>query len=456
MCIVQIDVGELPVDDFFLFPKSLGQLIRTYGVHQLHLSLSSGRWRHDRWDYPHTPRIHLPPDAHPPPSPQTGPTGAELFIELDNHTHSAATTPADRLASLLSGLTGLLCASLNTLTVTSTSQPHLLYPTSVNSTSYYATLPREAVCTENLTPLYRLLPCRNAAGIGRLLHSVRVFDSLYRSLQVRWVSDGASGGVLVLVVMAVMGGGGLERGWSVKELFDEPSVAGCSVAARSEVWVHLQPWVVRRYPDGVKQLSTAAATDNTERLVIKPSHTALWSAAESEDVMLLYDLQQWPDGLQLSLRHHTAHSHSLTVPPSSVFVSRPAVLVQRYLTGTNAYLGALHAEIQNAGDETQTLIYYDCIPSAQCNTDTRLPSMAALYELIAVGCCVVCCSWYVKLFFHTMRLTLNGVQLDAHRDLLSFRVQAAEHRGRPAEIELAIKSEAHLLILCWMNLALYR
>ena len=49
-------------------------------------------------------------------------------------------------------------------------------------------------------------------------------------------------------------------------------------------------------------------------------------------------------------------------------------------------------------------------------------------------------SWYVKLFFHTLRLTLNGVQLDVHRDLLSFRIQAAEHRGRPAEIELAIES----------------
>ena len=365
------------MDDFFLFPKSLGQLIHTYGVHQLHLSLSSGRWRHDKWSYPHTPLIPIPPPhMYPPPSPQTGPTGAELFVELHNHTHNTATPPADRFASLLSGLTGLLCASLNTLTVTQTSQPALLYPTDANSTFYYATLPREAVCTENLTPLYRLLPCRNAAGIGRLLHSVRVFDSLYRSLQVRWASDGAGGGVLVLAVMAVMGGRGLESGWGVKELFDESSVAGCSVATRSEVWVHLQPWLVRRYPDSIQQQTKTQKAGVTERLVITPSHTAQFSTAEHEDVLLLYDLQQWPDGLQLSLRHHTAHPHSLTVPPSSVFVSRPAVLVQRYLTGTNAYLGGLHAEIQNAGDETQTLIYYDCIPSVQHETHHRTEPLA--------------------------------------------------------------------------------
>ena len=358
------------MDDYFLFPKSLGQLIHTYGVQQLHLTLSSGRWRHDRWGYPHTPHIPNPqPHNHTLPSPQAGPTGAELFVELHNDTHTASTAipAAERFASLLSGLTGLLCASLNTLTVTQTSQPSLLYPTSANSTSYYATLPREAVCTENLTPLYRLLPCRNAAGIGRLLHSVRVFDSLYRSLQVRYVSDGAGGGVLVLVVMAVMGGGGLESGWTVKELFDESSVAGCSVASRSEVWVHLQPWIVRRYPDSIQRQSAAPATDSGERLTITPAHSARL-ASELEDVVLLYDLQQWPDGLQLSLRQHTAHSQSLTVPPSSAFVSRPAVLVQRYLTGTNAYLGALHAEVQNAGDQAQTLIYFDCIPSAQRTT----------------------------------------------------------------------------------------
>ena len=392
---MQIEVSELPVDDFFLFPKSLGQLIHTYGVQQLHLALSSGRWRHDKWGYSHTPHTAIPASlSYPPPSPQAGPTGAELFVELHNHTHNTATaaSPAARFASLLSGLTGLICASLNTLTVTQTSQPSLLYPpTTVNSTSYYATLPREAVCTENLTPLYRLLPCRNAAGIGRLLHSVRVFDSLYRSLQVRWASDGQGGGVLVLAVMAVMGGRGLEGGWGVKELFDEPSVSGCSVASRSEVWVHLQPWIVRRYPDSVQRLNTSQTVDGAERLVITPPHTARLASPEHDDVLLLYDLQQWADGLQLSLRHHTAQPHSLTVPPSSLFVSRPAVLAQRYLTGTNAYLGGLHAEIQNVGDTSQTLIYYECIPSAQHSAGNSTTPAAPAPTSPGLTRCVLLC-----------------------------------------------------------------
>ncbi len=38
----------------------------------------------------------------------------------------------------------------------------------------HGSLPREAVCTENLTPWLRLLPCRDVAGLGALLHGPRV------------------------------------------------------------------------------------------------------------------------------------------------------------------------------------------------------------------------------------------------------------------------------------------
>ena len=37
------------------------------------------------------------------------------------------------------------------------------------SQKQYAALPRESVCTENLTPWLKLLPCRDAAGLASLL-----------------------------------------------------------------------------------------------------------------------------------------------------------------------------------------------------------------------------------------------------------------------------------------------
>lgn len=43
-------------------------------------------------------------------------------------------------------------------------------------------LPREHVCTENLTPFFKLLPCKNEAGLAALLHPESVFDVAYHAM----------------------------------------------------------------------------------------------------------------------------------------------------------------------------------------------------------------------------------------------------------------------------------
>lgn len=48
----------------------------------------------------------------------------------------------------------------------------------------YGALPREAVCTENLTPWLKLLPCRDRAGLATLLERRRVYGGSYHSLRV--------------------------------------------------------------------------------------------------------------------------------------------------------------------------------------------------------------------------------------------------------------------------------
>ncbi|CAM9449691.1 unnamed protein product [Ectocarpus fasciculatus] len=47
------------------------------------------------------------------------------------------------------------------------------------------TLPREPICTENLIPLIKMLPCRSKTGLGSLLHPTRLFQSDYHSISVR-------------------------------------------------------------------------------------------------------------------------------------------------------------------------------------------------------------------------------------------------------------------------------
>jgi GPI-anchor transamidase subunit T len=70
----------------------------------------------------------------------------------------------------------------------------------------HATLPAERVCTENLTPFLKLLPCpaRAGAGIAALLEPHKVFDANWHGLgvHVRWRAG--EGVELVLAVQAVL------------------------------------------------------------------------------------------------------------------------------------------------------------------------------------------------------------------------------------------------------------
>lgn len=48
----------------------------------------------------------------------------------------------------------------------------------------HGTLPREVVCTENLTPFLKLLPCKGNAGIASLLDGHKLFDSSWQSMAI--------------------------------------------------------------------------------------------------------------------------------------------------------------------------------------------------------------------------------------------------------------------------------
>lgn len=51
-----------------------------------------------------------------------------------------------------------------------------------NSLVRYSALPRENVCTENLTPWKKLLPCGEQSGLARLLNAIKLLSSHYFSL----------------------------------------------------------------------------------------------------------------------------------------------------------------------------------------------------------------------------------------------------------------------------------
>jgi phosphatidylinositol glycan class T len=97
-----------------------------------------------------------------------------------------------RWLTLTNALSGLFCASLNFIDSTRTTRPVMSFEPAgfhTNSTAsnlhlLHGTLPREVVCTENLTPFLKLLPCKGKAGISSLLDGHKLFDASWQSMSI--------------------------------------------------------------------------------------------------------------------------------------------------------------------------------------------------------------------------------------------------------------------------------
>lgn len=63
-------------------------------------------------------------------------------------------------------------------------QPEGDHSTVNNMHLLYGVLPHEVVCTENLTPFLKLLPCKGKAGIATLLDGHKLFDASWQSMAI--------------------------------------------------------------------------------------------------------------------------------------------------------------------------------------------------------------------------------------------------------------------------------
>jgi len=94
--------------------------------------------------------------------------------------------------TLTNALSGLFCASLNFIDGTRTTRPVMSFQPEGNHPNatidnmhlLYGVLPHEVVCTENLTPFLKLLPCKGKAGIASLLDGHKLFDASWQSMAI--------------------------------------------------------------------------------------------------------------------------------------------------------------------------------------------------------------------------------------------------------------------------------
>lgn len=285
-----------------LVSRPLGSLLAEYRVQELQLALTQGVWRTQAWGYPVT----------------SAPPGASVAARF------LASVPAASVSAtwegLTEGLAGLLCASLNKLDRSQAVTPvHTFPPRGVLGTNLtgepshfrYGLLPKENVCTENLTPWKKLLPCKGKRGLAVLLNSgVIQKHSSYQSLSlgVRPVcGDAACSSLhtelsqeLTLVFdPAIYNRDPTNTDWSLKQLFGIGVSAPCPMAATSNMFVDVTHAGFTLSPAPDRELDTGAGT-NVRRFAV-------------------YDVTRWsPDGRIRDLSAGHAKPHMYGIVPSPV------------------------------------------------------------------------------------------------------------------------------------------
>ncbi|XDV45664.1 hypothetical protein PO909_013722 [Leuciscus waleckii] len=372
------------VSHYRLFPKSLGQVLSKFSVRELHISFTQGFWRTMQWGQPFIP----------------SPPGAELWVWF----HDTVSDVDGNWKELTNVLSGIFCASLNFIDLTNTVQPSASFkPLGLgNATDHrflrYATLPREIVCTENLTPWKKLLPCGSKAGLAVLMKSEKLFHSSFHSqaVHIRPVcqDEHCTNKAWELrqtlnVVFDLFTSGQGKKEWSLFKMFSRTLTEACPLAASSKVYVDI--------------------TDNPEGELfeLSPATPLLSQAIVLGDrrTYSVYDLTRAETFGQLR-----SLNLLLRWKGDSGDMLRPLLHAERYVAGFGLQTGEIHTVIYNNHPyRAFPVLLMDSVP------------------------------WYLQLYIHT--LTVTSKSRDNKPSYIHY--QPAKDRHRPHLLEMLIQLPPH-------------
>ncbi|QRV76610.1 Gpi16 subunit, GPI transamidase component [Ceratobasidium sp. AG-Ba] len=352
-----LDVEDAP-QHYTVVPLALGQVLREYSVTELHLSLNAGKWNYGSWG---TPII------------QSVASGAELWAWMGHTTNDTSEIIDTRWHKLTNALAGLFCASLGSMDAKRTTIPKIAFrpegnlPGDYPHSLRYSSLPSESVCTENLTPFVKLLPCKAHSGIASLLNPHRLFDADWHgmSITVRWLEN--TGVEIRLGFGAVMDPvrlSGDSLHWSSRLLFDKALHRSCLVASRSKVLVGMGP--------------------TTEGAVLVPYGQEFIKVSDTRS-LVVYDVSHNPGEFDLAQQWVDEQSFTYTPVPRALPVS-----IRRVLTGAEQTHGGLLLSITNQGDTNYTTAWLETMP------------------------------WFIQFFLHTLELRVDGKRRDDLLQHLTF------------------------------------
>lgn len=367
-----------------LFPKAISELAERFGVAELRVTLAKGRWLGDAWGA-------APADAE-------APQGTELWARFAAENSSASVDA--RWDGLRHALSGLLCTSLSSMGAELTARPLFFdggrSSSSSNSSQLWrhGAMPGETVCTENLTPWVRLLPCRDRAGVGALLNPLRLYGVPYHAMGLHFLAD--DGGVqrLLQTLTVVLERPNAQKGVSVEAAFEplrqqqstRPSLAAgltaCPLARRSVLRVA-----------AAAGTDAVTPTDSQRRRVVVVPGVVEYALHPTEPLRVNVGLEAFP--------HSDAESA----------LGPLAVSAHRVLTGYGQQGGGLLTTLQNT---------------------RAVPVTVTLFQSFPI---------FIRPLFSLLGVRVNGTASTAESALQWIRVDAGgsafDERPSPATLELS-------------------
>ncbi|KDO22438.1 hypothetical protein SPRG_12719 [Saprolegnia parasitica CBS 223.65] len=199
----EVDGDTAPsAQHFDVFPKHIRQVLHKFNVSEFELTFANGMWRHEQWG-----------DAW-----DAAPFGALL---------SADVASRDDFHGLAQALAGIFSASLTKMDGVAVHTHGARF--------FESNLPREELCTENLSPWLKLLPCRSHAGLGAFVHPLHVLDSDYVSMRLR-VSRQATKLSMHQTLTFVKR---VDDGWSLASALGATTASVCLLATESLITTEL-------------------------------------------------------------------------------------------------------------------------------------------------------------------------------------------------------------------------
>jgi len=355
-------------DGASLFPNVLRQILAKHDAESLHLTFSVGRYAD--WRYGSAQSLNGSTLAH-------APFGTRLQVALRG---DAAVQ--QRWRGITAELGGLFSASLSQMDETvvagilpsSSLQELGAFPGTNEDPALvflHGSLAREELCTENLTPWLKMLPCRAISGLGALIDPINALSGEYLSLSLFAARSSDGKWALRQHLTTVQSPSKHSRArWSLGSMFfanDQPSadIRACPLAKLSAI-----------HTEGFETTSVVTTDLREQPVSLANPWFEDWKLAAEE---------------ASSRRSFTRQ--------------QDVVSAHRFVTGYGQVRGGIAVQLKNNHPSCGMLVtYHDVIP------------------------------WYLRVYFHTFRAAADGSEQKAHKLTQAFDFVPAELRGRPNQL----------------------